>query len=302
MSLLNGLLAALGLTHSTQTQGTFLFTFGDSYSSTGYDPASVLQPSYLNPLGNPLYPGVTTAGGANWVDKLTYDHPPEGYTTFTYNYAYPGALVNHSIYPPDSYLTTTDFVSQVDSFQAHGPKNFLASNVAAIAYWGTNDILVHAEQTNAGDNSIITAALDAYWTKIEQLYLANVRNFVVFTADRQPPRVEPPTRRAHCELQAEPRRREGCDGGPRAGVERDLGQPAEVWGAEQWMRQHGRQELPVLRHHSSGAGIAHRHRSKRGAGATGHWVLEKLSPSQPRRGSSRSNACWGRNDFKRSHD
>jgi hypothetical protein len=39
---------------------------GDSYSQTGYDVNDV-HPTEGNPLGNPPYPGYTTAGGPNWV-------------------------------------------------------------------------------------------------------------------------------------------------------------------------------------------------------------------------------------------
>lgn len=39
---------------------------GDSYSSVGYSPAGT-HPSSANPIGNPAFPGKTTAYGANWV-------------------------------------------------------------------------------------------------------------------------------------------------------------------------------------------------------------------------------------------
>lgn len=184
MSLITAALGALGFTQSTNVVGSFLLTFGDSYSSTGYDPTSLLQPSALNAMGNPLYPGLTTSGGANWVDKLTVDHLPSGYSTYTYNYAYPGATVNHALYPAGSYSTSNDFVSEVTAFQTYGPKDFDVARVAALVYWGTNDVLIHSGQPNSADNSILKAAMNSYWAKMRQLYAESVRNFVVFTADR----------------------------------------------------------------------------------------------------------------------
>jgi len=44
---------------------------GDCYSSTGFDVRGEL-PSQRYALGNPPWPGYTTAGGPNWVGFLSY--------------------------------------------------------------------------------------------------------------------------------------------------------------------------------------------------------------------------------------
>ncbi|KAJ7803458.1 fungal cellulose binding domain-containing protein [Mycena olivaceomarginata] len=68
---------------------TYWFPFGDSYTTTGFDPNDTL-PSVGNPLGNPAFPGETGGGGENFVgfDTTTYNRS----LILTYDYAVGGAV------------------------------------------------------------------------------------------------------------------------------------------------------------------------------------------------------------------
>lgn len=64
--------------HASRWQGwesiKHMVVFRDSISTTGFN-VDQRQPSRTNPLGNPDFPGLTSANGTNWV----------GYLTATYN-------------------------------------------------------------------------------------------------------------------------------------------------------------------------------------------------------------------------
>lgn len=69
----------------------YVFTFGDSYTTTGFDSLAEPFPTAENPLGNPVYPGLTSANGPNWVDYLTVKSNASSF--LTYNLAIGGASV-----------------------------------------------------------------------------------------------------------------------------------------------------------------------------------------------------------------
>lgn len=178
-----GLVVGLSLLDVVAAGGTnYIFTYGDSYTTTGFN-VSGNKPSPFNALGNPDYPGQTTAGTGlpNWVDKLTYDHNPSGYYTFTYNYAVGSACVNDTRY----YTTRVpNFIAQTGNFAFTQP-GFTADQAVAIPYWGTNDIYLHSTQLNTTDNGVISATMDDYFNQIEIMYNVGVRYFVFLLADRE---------------------------------------------------------------------------------------------------------------------
>lgn len=71
---------------------------GDSYSRTGFEVTGV-QPSVSSPLGNPAYPGDTSANGPNWVNYLTVRYNKS--VLLTYNFGTSGATLNTSIVAGD---------------------------------------------------------------------------------------------------------------------------------------------------------------------------------------------------------
>ncbi|KAF6752242.1 hypothetical protein DFP72DRAFT_1171768 [Ephemerocybe angulata] len=97
----------------------YWFSFGDSYTQTGFDPTGVL-PSVGNPLGNPPYPGWTSTGGENWVDYVATKYNKS--VLLTYNYAYGGAVINETLVTPwqPGLKHLTDQVAQF--LEGAGPK------------------------------------------------------------------------------------------------------------------------------------------------------------------------------------
>lgn len=75
-----------------------VFTFGDSYTTTSFNYTHLPYPSPSNPLGNPAYPGATSANGPNWVDYFTVKYNRS--TLLTYNLGSGGATVDANLVPP----------------------------------------------------------------------------------------------------------------------------------------------------------------------------------------------------------
>ncbi|KIJ25231.1 carbohydrate esterase family 16 protein [Sphaerobolus stellatus SS14] len=78
-----------------------IFSFGDSYTDTGFSSSGTLAgPNVANPLGNPNFPGITSSGGENWVGFLinTFNKT----RTFSYNFAFSGATLDSSLATPSS--------------------------------------------------------------------------------------------------------------------------------------------------------------------------------------------------------
>ncbi|MCJ1254070.1 hypothetical protein MMC24_001884 [Lignoscripta atroalba] len=152
------------------------FVFGDSYTTTGFDPAGT-QPNPGNPLGNPPYPGYTSSNGPNWVDFLTVTYN-ESFVE-TYNLAYGGATVSADLVA--QYLPTVlDFRAQVNQefipyYVDQDTAQWTSSNSLFAAFFGINDVGNSYGQQNAtlnGDIFVVYSGL------VEQLYQAGARNFL----------------------------------------------------------------------------------------------------------------------------
>lgn len=81
------LLKTLSLVSLVSATNTW-FSFGDSYTQTGFNVTTGPLPSLENPIGNPPYPGWTIDGLPNWVDFATATFNKT--TVLTYNFAYGG--------------------------------------------------------------------------------------------------------------------------------------------------------------------------------------------------------------------
>ncbi|KAK7058179.1 carbohydrate esterase family 16 protein [Favolaschia claudopus] len=131
---------------------TYWFPFGDSYTTTGFDPNSTL-PTVGNPLGNPPFPGFTGGGGENFVgfDTVTFNKT----TILTYNYAYGGATIDANLVVP--YLPTVlSLTDQVNQFLAGAGKKpastpWTSANSLFTVWIGINDI--GNSYGNGGDRS-----------------------------------------------------------------------------------------------------------------------------------------------------
>lgn len=123
---------ALAVPHARAPGSKYLISFGDSYTATEFNITGE-QPSSSNPLGNPPFPGWTSAGGANWIGNLvgTYNNS----LLLNYNLAYGGATVNASLVPPYSpeVLSLIDQVAEFKQYLSPPPPS---------APWTANNTLV----------------------------------------------------------------------------------------------------------------------------------------------------------------
>ena len=123
--------ASFSYHYPRQSTQKYFITFGDSYSSTSFNITGE-KPSSSNPLGNPPFPGWTSAGGANWIGQLvgTYNSS----LLLNYNLAYGGATVNASLvapYTPEVY-SLIDQVTEFTQYLAPKPE---------FAPWSANSTL-----------------------------------------------------------------------------------------------------------------------------------------------------------------
>ncbi|KAL8938617.1 MAG: hypothetical protein Q9211_003121 [Gyalolechia sp. 1 TL-2023] len=156
-----------------------LFVFGASYASTGFKWNEDPQPSPELPLGNTKRGG-TASNGPNFIAYLT--------TTFntskvqTYNFAYPGAQVDHDATNSSS---GNDMRQQVaDGFlPSYSPKlrkpdlEWDGSKSLFISFFGINDILTYYQRQDT--TTVATRVMDAYASHLDTLYRAGARNFLL---------------------------------------------------------------------------------------------------------------------------
>ncbi|KAI0745782.1 hypothetical protein C8Q76DRAFT_780872 [Earliella scabrosa] len=167
----------------------FWFSFGDSYTTTGFNPSGQV-PAPGNVLGNPPYPGSTMTGGPNWIDFMTTVNNKS--LVLTYNYAYSGATIDPALVPPFSPAIRT-IVDQVNQFM-DGPAKKPASapwtsENALFSIWiGINDIGTTYSQ--GGDRDAFSDRLmDAYFAQVQKLVNVGARNFLFINVppvDRSP--------------------------------------------------------------------------------------------------------------------
>ncbi|KAJ4253744.1 hypothetical protein NW762_010138 [Fusarium torreyae] len=152
-----------------------LFVFGDSYSRTGFDPSSEDQPSSSNPLGNPAFPGRTSANGPNWVGHLTTTYNESRF--LTYNFAASGATLDKSIVNNNGY----DVIREID--EAFSPYYKVGeafdADTSLFAVWiGINDI---ANSYLNEDADVHDNIFKSFRYRIDTLYMAGARNFLFLT-------------------------------------------------------------------------------------------------------------------------
>ncbi|KAM0246003.1 hypothetical protein ACHAP5_004974 [Fusarium lateritium] len=158
----------------------YLFTFGDSYSQTGFD-VNGQQPSASNPIGNPPFPGWTAAGGANWVGDMVTEQ--NNSLVLSYNFAYGGATVDANIVKPyqDTVLTMVDQVNQFSNSIGKKPTTvpWTAKNTVVGVWMGVNDVGNSFYLSNATE--IAEKAVARYFELLQILYNAGLRKFVLLS-------------------------------------------------------------------------------------------------------------------------
>ncbi|OOF96097.1 carbohydrate esterase family 16 protein [Aspergillus carbonarius ITEM 5010] len=132
------LASSLSTVAANTTSPTYFFTFGDSYSQTGFSTSST-QPSASNPMGNPDLGIGTTTNGPNWIGYLTTTENSS--LVLSYNLAVGGATIDNSLVS----AYAGDVSSQVKLFEdVYSTKPTSApwtSENAVFGVWiGINDI------------------------------------------------------------------------------------------------------------------------------------------------------------------
>jgi len=175
-------------TSTSSSTAKYWFSFGDSYTQTGFDPKSTL-PSPGNILGNPAYPGWTATGGENWVDYVSSTYNKS--LILTYNYAYGGATIDANLVTPytPTVLSLTDQVNQFLTGAALNHAATWTSANALFSIWiGVNDI--GNSYYLSGDRAAFSdTLLNAEFALVQKLYDAGARNFLfanVPPIDRSP--------------------------------------------------------------------------------------------------------------------
>ncbi|KAJ7595235.1 hypothetical protein C8J56DRAFT_774920 [Mycena floridula] len=171
------------------TAKAYWFSFGDSYTQTGFVLNSTL-PAVGNPLGNPPYPGFTATGGPNWIDFMTTTDNTS--LTFTYNLAYGGATIDATLVTPfePTVLSLTDQVNQFLTSLASKPAStpWTSANALFSVWIGVNDI--GNSYYMSGDRAAFSdTLLNAYFALMQKLYNVGARNFLFLNVppiDRSP--------------------------------------------------------------------------------------------------------------------
>ncbi|KAK6501531.1 hypothetical protein TWF481_009368 [Arthrobotrys musiformis] len=164
---------------STGTPGIkYWFSFGDSYTQTGFDPAGI-QPAIGNALGNPPYPGWTSSNGPNWIDVATVKYNRS--LVLTYNLAYGGATIDANLVQPyaSNVLSLTDQTNQFLTYYASKPASapWSSSNTLFSVFIGINDI---ANSWWKSDwLTFIDTLLTAEFALVEKMYNSGGRQFLI---------------------------------------------------------------------------------------------------------------------------
>ncbi|KAG4424239.1 hypothetical protein IFR04_002643 [Cadophora malorum] len=157
-----------------KTGPKYIFSFGDSYTSTNFD-INGAQPSRDNPLGNSDLGNETSAQGPVWIEFLTtkYNTRP----VLTYNFAVGGASI------PDNYTYQVENLYQ----PKYSEKKFWqGSNTLFTSWIGINDV---SDAWLKNDASVLLPRLDHYSELLEQMWETGARNFFIVNnppLDRSP--------------------------------------------------------------------------------------------------------------------
>ncbi|KAH7014100.1 uncharacterized protein B0I36DRAFT_255353 [Microdochium trichocladiopsis] len=162
-----------------------LFLAGFNFTGT--------PPAVGNPLGNPPYPGWTSANGPNWVDFLTVKYNTS--QLLTYNLAYGGATVDSDLIAPYDpsvlslkYQVNSEFVPGYTGSSPKAPSapKWSGKDSLFVVWIGINDV----GNSWWTDYTTLWAKVFAeYTTLVNTLYAKGARNIVfvdVPPVDRSP--------------------------------------------------------------------------------------------------------------------
>jgi len=159
----------------------FLFTFGDSYTTDGFNISAGV---------NSPVPGFTSSNGPNWVEFLggTYNVT----NTKVFNLASGGATIDAKLVTPfePTVLSIVDQVTQFNHILAPKPAGAKWSGSNSLfAFWiGINDVGNSYSWTNITQSGFHRTLMTRLFGQVDSLYESGARNFLFLTV--------PPTNRA----------------------------------------------------------------------------------------------------------
>lgn len=183
--------AAVNHTWGGFDQLRFVYSFGDSYTTTEFNWRAEPYPGYDsgNPMGNPAYPGLTSANGANWIDYLTVKYNKTNFAT--YNLAVGGATAGSSVNCLRAQVHDS-FIPAYHKRQAPGAPEW-TSHQSLFTFWlGINDIggsYWRGPSGPGGTDALNKVIFAEYAALVGDLYHAGARNFLFVNVppiDRSP--------------------------------------------------------------------------------------------------------------------
>ena len=175
----------------------YMFVFGDSFSTTSFNPHDI-QPNIDNPFGNPPFPEGVESGGPNWVHFSTATYNKSFIRT--YNLAVGAGTVDRGIIAPffDYSRSLNQQIPEVflplyANPVSRGPTipTWQAHNTLFALFYGVNDIAMASRKLSGPTPS--GAIFASYAGAIETMYQAGARNFLFVNVpplDRAPQGME----------------------------------------------------------------------------------------------------------------
>ncbi|KAI0033938.1 hypothetical protein K488DRAFT_46657 [Vararia minispora EC-137] len=185
-------LGGASVARAALTWGTtkFLFSFGDSYTTTGWNPSQGV---------NSPDPGFTSSNGPNWVESLSITFNVTN--TKLFNLAYGGATIDSALVTPylPTVLSIVDQVAQFKQFLANKPEGaqWDSGNTLFSTWIGINDVGNSYYWTNVSQHAFHETLMARLFGQVEELYQAGGRSFLFLTV--------PPTNRAPLLIEQGPR-------------------------------------------------------------------------------------------------
>ncbi|KAF9053143.1 hypothetical protein BJ165DRAFT_1413420 [Panaeolus papilionaceus] len=160
----------------------FLITFGDSYTTTGFNISAGVD--------SPV-PNFTSSNGPNWVQQLGTTFNVAG--TKVFNLASGGATIDAALVPPfqPTVLSVVDQVTQFKQFLASKPPGAQwSSNNTLFAFWiGINDVGQSFGWTNITRPAFYNVLMNRLTTQLDELHDEGAHSFAFLTVpaiDRAP--------------------------------------------------------------------------------------------------------------------
>ncbi|KAL4815489.1 hypothetical protein BDW67DRAFT_176301 [Aspergillus spinulosporus] len=171
----------------------YIFSFGDSFTTTSFNASSV-QPSPENPMGNPPLGSGTAADSINWVGYLVTVYNDT--TVLSYNHAVYAATVNSTLVPgvprdlayQVSHIFEPHYCLPAGSETEAEAGEMWTPEAALFTVWiGINDIYSLSQRTAPFKD--IPSILQSYFNLVDRLHDCGARDFLIFNVppcDRSP--------------------------------------------------------------------------------------------------------------------